>query len=266
MTVGVRPWHLRLAQYPIFLVAVLFLAGVAMTLSHLKGLQSQLVSMQALQHAKLYTEALAEFRTVYTSEVVERIRPSGIEITHDYHLREGAAPLPATLSMILGNRIGELESGGESRLYSAYPFPWRSENGGLSDVFARDAWEALIRNPEEPFYRFETLGEREVLRYATADLMRPACVDCHNTHPDSPKVDWEEGDVRGVLEVITPLDAPLAAIRSGLVDTAVLMLFMVALGLVFVGMLMNSLQRATHEAAVLTEESRRAHEQERTRA
>ena len=69
---------------------------------------------QALQNAELLADALTEFRTVYTSEVVERIRPRGIEVTYDYHLREGAVPLPATLSMILGNRIGALESGAES--------------------------------------------------------------------------------------------------------------------------------------------------------
>lgn len=254
-----------LAERPIFVVAVLFLAAVAITLAHVRGLQSDLVSTQALQHAKLFTGAVAEFRTVYTSEVVERIRPTGIEITHDYQLREGAAPLPATLSMILGNRIGALEGGGGSRLYSPYPFPSRGEDGGLTDAFAREAWEALNQNPEEPFYRFETLGDREVLRYATADLMRPACIDCHNTHPDTPKADWEVGDVRGVLEVITPLDVPLAATRSGLVDTAFLMLFMAAVGLLFLGLMMSHLDRATSEAAALTEEAR-AHKQEQVPA
>ncbi len=192
-----------------------------------------------------------EFRSLYTSEVVERIRPAGIEIAHDYDLREGAAPLPATLSMILGNRIGALEEGGESRLYSPYPFPWRGQDGGLTDVFAREAWEALNRNPEEPFYRFETLGDREVLRYATADLMRPACIDCHNTHPDTPKADWAVGDVRGVLEVITPLDVTLAATRSGLVDTAILMLFMAAMGLLFLGLMMSHRDEAAEQAAAL---------------
>ena len=34
-------------------------------------------SIQALQNAELSTGAVAEFRTVYTSDVVERIRPSG---------------------------------------------------------------------------------------------------------------------------------------------------------------------------------------------
>ena len=238
-----------LSQRPVVVVAVLFIGAVAATLAYVQGLQTHLVDTQALQNAELLTDALAEFRTVYTSEVVERIRPRGIEVTYDYHLREGAVPLPATLSMILGNRIGALESGAESRLYSAYPFPWATHDGGLPDEFAREAWEALTRNPEEPFYRQETLEGREVLRYATADRMRPACVDCHNTHPDSPKTDWQEGDVRGVLEVITPLDAPLAATRSGLVDTAAFMLIMAALGLVILGMLMGDLQEATRERA-----------------
>jgi hypothetical protein len=250
-----------LVQRPVVVVAALFFAAVAAILAHVQGLQSHLVSTQALQNAELLTEAVAEFRTVYTSEVVERIRPSGIEITHDYDLREGAAPLPATLSMILGNRIGALGSGVESRLYSAYPFPWATDDGGLPDVFAREAWEALTQNPDEPFYRFETMGERDVLRYATADRMRPACVNCHNTHPDSPKVDWKVGDVRGVLEVITPLDAPLEATRSGLVDTAVLMLVLAAIGVAVFGLLLSDLQEATLEAAALKKENRRTREQ-----
>ncbi len=103
-----------LAQRPVVVVVVLFFAAVAATLAHVQGLQSHLVSTQALQNAELLTQAVAEFRTVYTSEVVERIRPSGIEITHDYLLREGAAPLPVTLSMILGNRMGAPGSGVEA--------------------------------------------------------------------------------------------------------------------------------------------------------
>ena len=230
-----RPPHRR----PIFVTGVLFLAAVPMILAHIRGLQNELVRTQALQNAALLTGAVAEFRTVYTSEVVERLRPSGVEITHDYLLREGAVPLPATLSMILGNRIGDLESGGETRLYSPYPFPWRGKVGELADPFAREAWEALNRDAETPFYRFEELNGHQVLRYASADLMRPECVECHNSHPDTPRADWKAGDVRGVLEVITPLDVPLEATRSGLVDTAVLMLLMASGGLILVGLAMR---------------------------
>lgn len=236
-----------LTQRPTVVVGLLFLSAVAATLAHVRGLQEHLVRTQALQHAELFSQAMAEFRTVYTTEVVERIRLSGIKITHDYELRAGEAPLPATLTMILGRRIGALESGGGARLYSPYPFPWADDDGGLPDEFARQAWEALNLNPEEPFYRFES----DVLRYARADRMRRACVDCHNTHPDSPKVDWEVGDVRGVLEVTTSLNAPLDATREGLVDTAVLMLVLAAIGLMVFGLLMGDLKEATNEAEAL---------------
>ncbi len=224
---------------PIFVTGVLFLAAVPIILGHIRGLQTELVRAQALQNAALLSGAIAEFRTVYTSEVVERLRSTGVEVTHDYLLREGAVPLPATLTMILGDRIGALESGGVTRLYSPYPFPWRVEGGGLADSFAVEAWEVLSRDAVEPFYRFETLDGSEVLRYATADLMRPECVECHNGHPDSPKSDWTVGELRGVLEVITPLDVPLQVTRSGLVDTVVLMLLLAAGGLILLGLTMR---------------------------
>jgi hypothetical protein len=65
----------------------------------------------------------------------------------------------------------------------------------------RDALEYLNKNPDKEFVRFENYKGRPSIRYSTADIMRPACVTCHNTHPESPKKDWKEGDVRGVLEL-----------------------------------------------------------------
>src|SRR5262249_56039219 len=32
-------------------------------------------------------------------------------------------------------------------------------------------------------------------------IMGQACVNCHNSHPESPKLDWKVGDVRGIQEV-----------------------------------------------------------------
>lgn len=48
-------------------------------------------------------------------------------------------------------------------------------------------------------------------------------MQCHNHNPDSPKRDWKEGDVRGVLEVIRPLDRDAARARDGLRNTLTLM-------------------------------------------
>jgi adenylate cyclase len=55
-----------------------------------------------------------------------------------------------------------------------------------------------------------------VFRYAKASRMRQDCVDCHNAHPDSTKTDWKVGEVRGVLELIRPLDRDAARTSTGL--------------------------------------------------
>ena len=39
--------------------------------------------------------------------------------------------------------------------------------------------------------------------------MGPACVSCHNSHPESPKRDWKVGDVRGIQEL--SITQPIAA-------------------------------------------------------
>ncbi len=237
-----------LYERPITVLFVLFLTAVAVIVWHNNRQHSTLVKSHALEGAERLANALAEFRTIYTSEVVERVRQQGITVTHDYEHREGAIPLPATLSMMLGNQIGARESNTQTRLYSAFPFPWRRADGGLTDDFAEDAWEFLTKKPDTPFYRFEELGGVPVLRYATADLMRAACVDCHNSHPNSPKTDWKVGDVRGVLEVIAPLAVPLAESRTGLMDAAVLMLLMTLGGLLVMGVVLGHLRRVAIEA------------------
>ena len=190
---------------------------------HLTSLQSDLTASTALESAKLYAEAIATFRTLYTREVVERLRGRGIAVTHDYDQQDGAIPLPATLSMLLGKRIGESGSGAHARLYSRYPFPGRqAENRRLfEDPFVQDAWEHWQQNPDsdEPFYRFEEFAGRFSLRYAIADRMRRSCLGCHNQHPDTPKNDWKANDVRGVLEIVTPMDSIRELSRSALRDT-----------------------------------------------
>ena len=41
-------------------------------------------------------------------------------------------------------------------------------------------------------------------------------------HGNSPKLDWKVGDVRGVVEIIRPLDRDAARARAGLRETFVL--------------------------------------------
>jgi len=231
----------------VLFVAILLLTGVTVTVVHMSNLAKRLTEEAALENAVHYSDALSEFRALYTAEVVNRVIPLGIEVTHDYETKEGAIPLPATLAMALGKRIGEKGSGAQTRLYSAYPFPGR-ENYVVPDSFEEAAWEYLNSNRDKPYYSFTEYEGASVLRYATADLMQTGCVSCHNSHPQSPKTDWKEGDVRGILEVILPVDTNMTVSKSGLARTFVFMILITLFGVVLFAVVVYRLQRSLAHA------------------
>jgi signal transduction histidine kinase len=61
--------------------------------------------------------------------------------------------------------------------------------------------------------------------------MEAGCVSCHNSRPDSPKTNWKLGDVRGVLEIIHPLDSVITQNYFGLWETFALMAVLGTVGL-----------------------------------
>lgn len=234
-----------LHERTILVLLLLFCLGMGCMLWYVSRLQSNLIASIALQYASLYAQALAEFRTLYTSEVVETVRPRGVEVTHDYMSHAGAIPLPVTLTILLGKHISAHEAGAQIHLYSPYPFPSRRVESGLHDAFGQAAWDFLQHNPAMSFHRIEEVQGRPALRYATADLMRSSCVNCHNTHSDSPKTDWKTGDVRGVLEIILPLDIAVAQTHQGLRGTFALMAVMSVLGLSGLALVIGRLRRSS---------------------
>jgi len=68
-----------LHERTILMLMLMFCLGVGCMLWDVSRLQSNLIASIALQDASLYAQALTEFRTLYTSEVVETVRPRGIE-------------------------------------------------------------------------------------------------------------------------------------------------------------------------------------------
>ncbi len=228
-------------------LALLFSLATLAAVWHVSQLQSRLIESTAVKNAHLISDALTEFRTLYTSEVVNTAKQHGLEISHDYASRENAIPLPATFSMLLGERLGEHASGSSTKLYSPYPFPWRQETGGLRDQYMEEAWQFLAKNPDKPFYRFTQRNGHKYLRYATADVMRPACVQCHNSHPNSPKNDWQAGDLRGVLEVDLPLDQVTMQTQADLRGTMVIFGTLALLGVIGIATVTGKLRRTSVE-------------------
>ncbi|MFZ1810051.1 MAG: ATP-binding protein [Candidatus Nitrotoga sp.] len=237
---------LPLYKHTILVLSLIFCSGALLALWYLSHATTTLVQSAALQGITLHAESLIELRNLYTSEVVNRVSGHNVEVTHDYLQKPGAIPLPATFSMELGRRISLRGSGMMVRLYSNNPFPWRKDSGAQDD-FEEQALVALQANPQQPYYRFEDFQGRASLRYATADVMRAECVGCHNARPDSPKHDWKVGDVRGVLEIVRPLDGLVAQSRADLRDIFILFGTLLALGLGALALVVTRLRRVSVE-------------------
>jgi signal transduction histidine kinase len=228
----------------IVVLAIALMMGVVLVLVHVHRLQDRLVDTAATQGAALHSDMFEAVRTLYTSEVVDRVMPKDIEVTHEYLARPHAIPLPATFTMKIGEHISAADTGMQVRLYSDFPFRFRKRPA--LDAFDQAALDYLRRHPDDSFVRREHLNGRPVLRYATADRMRPQCVHCHNTHPDSPKT-WQVDDVRGVLEIIRPLDPVIAQTRVDFQGTLVLVVGMSALGLSGLVLVLGKLRRTAVE-------------------
>ena len=151
---------------------------------------------------------------------VKRLDQDFVALDGDYAAPHKAM-LPASFTIEAGKRISAGESGMQVRLYSDYPFPWRKD-GGAQDDFERAALASLRSQPSAAVHEFTEMSGRPVVRFATARRMKESCIECHNVHPQSPKRDWAIGDVRGVLEIVRPLDQDIARVRAGLASAFLL--------------------------------------------
>ncbi|MGC1395956.1 MAG: adenylate/guanylate cyclase domain-containing protein [Coleofasciculaceae cyanobacterium] len=236
----------------ILILTLLFCVGIAIALSNMWRLSSNLIQSQAVQNSILYAKAIKEARTLYSDKVVDRIKSAhGITVSEeddDYYSKQGTIPLPATFLIDLGTRLSQNNQGISVRLYSDYPFPRRAkQGGGVKDDFERQALQQLRKNPKQAFYRFEPFKGQMSLRYAQADILKPSCVNCHNTQLDSPKKDWQVGDVRGVLEIITPLNNLMAQTNAGLRGTFITLAILSLLGVFGLTLIIGRLRQTSKE-------------------
>jgi signal transduction histidine kinase len=229
---------------------------LSLTADRVLHVDTELRQTSAIENATRYSEALMAFRTVYTSEVVNRTDALGIEATHDYLSNPETIPLPATLTKVLAERLGS-KGATQVQIYSDQPFPWRKKLQRL-DTFQIKALKALKQNPLVPVVVFEGTGSKETVRYAVADTLRPECVDCHNNHASSPKRDWKVGDVRGVLEISHTLGDTETKLHSDLKFTVRLLFWLSMLGLFSMALSALYLRRSAQVSQDLAVEANEA--------
>jgi adenylate cyclase len=153
------------------------------------------------------TLILLETMNCYNQSVVQGAKTAGIKPTMNFREKRVGIPFAFAFTMELGEqfkRNPEIQM--EMRVYSDYPFLYRGPNyAETMDEWESEALQKLRANPDEPVKEFAHYRSQPALRYATAVIMRPECVGCHNRNSAGDKHDWKAGDVRGVLEVIRPL-------------------------------------------------------------
>jgi eukaryotic-like serine/threonine-protein kinase len=203
------------------------LLGPVVALPALWLLSARLVRDNALDSAAQQAELLEGANSEY-SRIVARVEQANYVVNKTVPPTPNTVPLsiPATFLHDVGEHLAQTSKTGiKVRQYSDYPFPWRTD-GGPRDDFERAALLRLRQTKgQETVHEFTEIDGQRVVRYAQARVMQRTCVECHNTHPQSNRKDWKEGDVRGVLVIIRPLGEDEArvgeALRLALLSSAV---------------------------------------------
>jgi len=111
--------------------------------------------------------------------------------------------LPAQMFRYGAEAVSETSSDFSYSLQSLWPI--NSQNAPKTEL-EKEGLQFIVDNPGENFYGTETLGEVSYYTAVYPDVAVAApCVACHNNHKDSPKTDFEMGDVMGGVVIRVPM-------------------------------------------------------------
>ncbi|MFO0765661.1 MAG: DUF3365 domain-containing protein [Nitrospiraceae bacterium] len=152
-----------------------------------------------------YVHAVLEAdRTIYTNHVVNRMQAKGIVSAAEHWENENALPLPAQFLQHSGKLVAESGRGIRYRLISQWPIYQR--NAPATDL-ERRALEGVAQSPDRPLTGIVTSGRKQYFQAIYPDrAISAACVNCHNSHPLSPKRDFAVNDIMGGMAITIPLD------------------------------------------------------------
>jgi len=143
-------------------------------------------------------------RTLYTTDIVDRLQAKGVTSASEHWEQENALMLPAQFLQHSGKLAAENGSGIRYRLIGLWPIYRR--NAPASDL-ERNALESLRQNPDLPVTGIVTSGRKQYFQAIYPDLaVSQACIDCHNGHLLSPKRDFKLNDVMGGIAITLPLE------------------------------------------------------------
>ena len=184
--------------------AALSLLAVAATGSGCQPAQSATAGIEPKAMADALHAVMESDRTVYTRNVVNRlVKEKGVIKASEHWKDEPALPLPAQMFRMGAEMVAKKDAGFSYSLLSLWPI--NKQNTPRTDV-EKAGLEFVADNKGQNFYAEEELGGQKYFTAVYADTaVAPACVSCHNDHKDSPRADFELGEVMGGVVLRIPV-------------------------------------------------------------
>lgn len=191
---------------PAFLLFLVALIGLPFVLY--EALR-QHAANEAIRDARSLSAMISIVRSYYAANVSGRLLQSQGKATlsENYHQIEGGIPIPATLSIELGDAIRQRAVEGSFMFYFVSDAPFKRRIRPPLDEFQTEALRTFRRGEGlDEHWRLEAdANGNQRMRLAIPVRMEKACVGCHNSHPDSTARNWKVGDVRGIQDVSVDL-------------------------------------------------------------
>ena len=147
---------------------------------------------------------LEAHRTIYTTQIVNRLQEKGIISAAEHWEQENALLLPAQFLQHSGRLVAESGEGIRYRLISLSPIYHR--NAPATD-FERKALESLKQGTKTPITGIVASGKKRYFQAIYPDrAVSSACISCHNSHPLSPKRNFKMNDVMGAIAITIPME------------------------------------------------------------
>ena len=144
-------------------------------------------------------------RTVYSERVVNRLQDEEQVILASEHWEDDRAlSLPAQMFRMGAELASEMTDVFSYALLSTWPI---NSSNAPRTAMETEGLDSVAADQSTPFYGTETLGGVDCFTAIYADVaIAPACINCHNTHADSPRDDFELGETMGGIVIRIPLN------------------------------------------------------------
>lgn len=144
-------------------------------------------------------------RTIYTKMIVGRlVNEHKLIKASEFYEDDKAAPLPAQMFRFGSEMVADKTDLFSYSLLSLWPI--NKQNAPRTDL-EKEGLQFVADNKGENFYGEEELGGTNYFTAIYADTaVVAACSGCHNGHKDSPRTDFEVGDVMGGVVIRIPIE------------------------------------------------------------